>query len=168
MINFWSSIFYPVKRASTFDLASELNHDDHIYDEDAINVAPNDSNWGARPIRSLQEEQSKSFLDDLTFSLDKQRVVCCRSPLRRRYDTNFDYNWLLDEVERAHERAEERDKKWSGLVVDEYQPSLWELRAWQEYAVAAVAAVSALLREGRSEGKQAVGRRGSSEMHFVD
>jgi len=46
---------------------SELNH---IYNEDVINVAPNDSNWGAHPIRSLQEEQSKlSFLDNLTFSL---------------------------------------------------------------------------------------------------
>lgn len=114
MINFQSPIFRPVKRASTSDLASELNHDNHIYDEDVINVAPNDSNWGARPIRSLQKEQSKSFLDDLTFSLDEQRVVCCRSPLRRRYDTNFDYNRLL---ERVHERAEERDKKRSVLVV---------------------------------------------------
>lgn len=90
---------------------SSLNH---IYDEDVINGAPNDSNWGARPIRSLQEEQSKSFLDDLTFPPDKQRVVRCRSPSRRRYDTNFDYNRLLDEAKRAHERAEERDKKLIG------------------------------------------------------
>lgn len=64
---------------------------------------------------------------------------------------------------------EERDKKRIGARSHEYQYVFLGAASVEGYAAAAaVAAVSALLREGRSEGKQAVGRRGSSEMHFVD
>lgn len=52
-------------------LASKLNHRDHIHNEDLINVAPNDSNRGARPIRSLQEDTKQIVHRDLTFSVDK-------------------------------------------------------------------------------------------------
>lgn len=64
--------------------------------------------------------------EDLTFSVDKQRVVLrCwvhiyrpASPPVRRGDAAWISTVIvsLDEVERAHERAGERDKKWSGLV----------------------------------------------------
>lgn len=74
------------------------------------------------------------------------------------------------EARGTYERVEERDKKRSGLVVTNTSrlSGSCERGRIRRAAVAAVAAVSALLREGGSEGKQAVGRRGSSEMHFVD
>lgn len=140
-------------------LASKLNHRDHIHDEDLINVAPNDSNRGARPIRSLREDTKQIVHGDLTFSVDKQRVVRRQSAVSPVYttpghDTNFDRNRLLDEIERAHERTGGTRQKATGARSHEYQPLSGSCESEEGYTVAAVAAVRALLREGVKVARQ--------------
>lgn len=115
-------------------LASKLNHRDHIHDEDLINVAPNDSNRGARPIRSLREDTKQIVHGDLTFSVDKQRVVRRQSailPYIRHRDT-IQISTVIDFSMKSSglmSEPGERDKKRPGLVVTNTNLSLGAARA---------------------------------------